>query len=306
MVLGSAGVKNLDMGVMKLFARRQAKFYGIVYSWDNITTKFNYFIRFQRLAVWNPTMQTEAVNYLGYRPEQIAVIGVPQFDHYYQFAPQESREEFLQSLGLPPEARYVLYAGGPPESYPWGAEYAGYILKALPEHFVVVRSHPLDATDCYRVIEDHPRVRIFQPGVPGKDSARSRGFWLPQGDEAYSLAVQIFFAESIVTAYSTVTLDSLFLNRPVINITFDGCNSPFIVSMREYYETEHYRQITNSGAVPLVDSPAALTEALNTVDQWWPNRASQVRALKSLIDPFADGQAGRRLAEDILAFHQAA
>ncbi len=174
-VLGSAGVKNLDMGVMKLFARRQAKFYGIVYSWDNITTKFNYFNRFQRLAVWNRAMQTEAINYLGYRPEQIAVIGVPQFDHYYHFAPQESREEFLQSLALPPEARYVLYAGGPPETYPWGAEYVGHILKALPEHFVVVRSHPLDSTDCYRVIEDHPRVRIFHPGVPGKDLPRSLG-----------------------------------------------------------------------------------------------------------------------------------
>ncbi len=50
---------------------------------------------------------------------------------------------------------------------------------------------------------------------------------MPQGDEAYNLAEQIFFAESIVTAYSTVTLDSLFLNRPVINIAFDGCNSVF-------------------------------------------------------------------------------
>jgi len=169
------------------------------------------------------------------------------------------------------------------ETYPWGAEYVGHILRALPDHFVLVRSHPQDSTNGYRAIEDHPRVRIFHPGVPGKNLPRILGFWLPQRDEAYNLAEQIFFAESIVTAYSTVTLDTLFLNRPAINIAFDGCNSVFIISMREYYETDHYRHLSRSGAVPLVDSPAELAEVLNTVDQWWPNRASQVRAFEKSV-----------------------
>jgi hypothetical protein len=304
-VFGSAGVKNLDMAVMHLVGRGRTGLYGIIYSWDNITSKYNYFNRFQRLAVWNGIVKKEAIDYLGYRPEQVAVIGVPQFDLYYGFAPRESREDFLRRLDLPAGARYVLYAGAIPETCPWGAEYVELILKALPHHFVLVRAHPQDASDGYRPLADHPRVRVFRPGAPGAGSPRNLGFWLPRHDEGYTLAEQIFFAESVVSIASTVTLDALFLNRPALNIAFDGASSPFVIAMREYYDTNHFRYVARSGAVPLAGSPGELAEALQSVDQWWPHRAAEVQALKNLIDPFGDGQATRRLAEDILAFHRA-
>ena len=304
-IFGSSAIKELDLAVVQMFRRLNVKRYGIVYSWDNISSKFNCFCRFDRLAVWNEHMRGEAVRDLGYSREQVAMVGPPQFDCYHGFAPSRPRSEFLTAHGLPPDARYILYAGVNNMITPWNTEYVENILTALPEHHVLVRNHPQDHPLTYSRLDNHSRLRVCDAGSPSGPQERRRGFWLPRSDESLLLAEQIFHADIVATVASTVTLESLILDRPVVNIAFDVDRGSFPLPMSSYYQTQHYRQVTKSGAVEIAESPQGLVSALRNVDTWWPSRRARKDSLNRLIDPFGDGRATERLAEDILAFHGA-
>ena len=48
------------------------------------------------VAVWNETMKRQAVEIHGYRPEQVCVAGVPQFDNYARPESFQTREAFFK------------------------------------------------------------------------------------------------------------------------------------------------------------------------------------------------------------------
>ncbi len=305
-VLGSAGIKELDHAVAQAIPITAAKRYGIVYSWDNLSSKFNAFVPLHRLAVWNDYMKKTAIEQFGYREEQVAVVGVPQFDLYHDYAPERTRDEFLTSLDLSSDARYRLYVGVPRSICPWGSEYVRDILESDEDSFVVVRVHPQDGPESYALLKDHPRVRLFVPGHEAGENDRRRGFWMPRADESRRLAEQLYFADAVLSVASTVTLESLQLDRPTINLGYDS-NEPnrvFAVRMERYYASDHFRQVTASGAVPLVRSRDELLEMLREMPSWFDSTKDARMKLRNRIDPYADGRAAERLARDILAFHR--
>ena len=54
---------------------------GIVRSWDNVYKGIRR--RPQQLAVWNTVNRDELLDLEGYRPDQVHIIGSPQFDPYF-------------------------------------------------------------------------------------------------------------------------------------------------------------------------------------------------------------------------------
>ena len=331
-VCGSAGIKALDQTLKQWMRRGSARRYGVVYSWDNLSSKSDCFCRFDRIAVWNNIMKRDAVELLGYDEQQVAVVGAPQFDIYHQYKPAQKRQAFLDSLRIPPDGHYVLYAGVPRRTTPWADTYIKRMLDALPDHYVLVRIHPQDHESSYAGVVGHERVRIVdssasladldgrsvssfrkltgasmpQPNESGDSDALFRwvGFWLPNRRQAGDLADQLFHADAVVNVASTVTLEALRLGRPVINIGFDAEPGAIAVSMSEYYHTAHYHHVTDSGAVPIAQTAEEFDHLLQGIGQWWPQRHDRVDQLNRLIDPWSDGRATTRLADDILRFHQ--
>lgn len=303
-VFGSAGIKELDSAVDQAARAGDARRYGIVYSWDNLSSKFNAFVRLDRLAVWNHFMKATAVERLGFHEEQVAVVGVPQFDLYHDFAPRRSRAEFLAEFDLPPEARYWLYIGVPQSVCPWGEAYLSDLLEVDESTHALVRAHPQDRLNSYRRLLEHPRVRAFLPGHDETRSDRQRGFWLPKPDEGLRLAEQIVHAEAVISVASTVTLEGVRLERPTVNLAYDIEPGRFPVPMERYYASDHFRHVTESGAVPIVRSPAELCETLRSIPAWFNDTRDARASLRRVIDPFGDGGATQRLADDLLQFHR--
>ncbi len=302
-VFGSCGIRDLDQSLVGTFRRRHVRSYGIVDSWDHLTSKFNRFARFDRISVWNEAMRDEAIENMGYRAAQIAVVGPPRFDIYHRYDPGRPREDFLAREGFPPAARYVLYSGVPPSVSPWGARYARAILEASRDVHVLVRTHPQDNSGSYAAIADHPRARVIDAGRPSTAGERLHGLWTPREGEAALLADQIFHADVVVNVASTVTLEALRLGRPVINIGYDVESGDFPASMAEYYGTPHYSRVVRAGVAPVARSEGELQELVRSASTWWPTLADRVARFNRVIDPFQDGQATRRLADDIIAFH---
>jgi hypothetical protein len=119
----------------------------------------------------------------------------------------------------------------------------------------------------------------------------------------YKVMLSSFHHQAVnVNVASTVTLDSVVLDKPVINVAYDGPQSlhPF-VSVKRVYRYDHYRHVVNTGAVFLAHSFNELRRCLNQALAHPHLQQQQRQALAQLECGVIDGRAGERLADAIAA-----
>ena len=76
------------------------------------------------------------------------------------------------------------------------------------------------------------------------------------------LADALYFSDLSINTCSTMTLDSLAMSKPVINIGFDMFKTSKQDSVERFYRFDHYLPITESSAVPIVSSFEQLTDEI--------------------------------------------
>ncbi len=124
-----------------------------VASWDNLTGKG--LVRFvpDRVFVWNDIQRTELEELHGIPADRVVLTGAQRFDEWFERTPSTSREQFARSVGLDPDAPYVLYLCSSPFIAPnevdfvrrWGAAIRGSGSPLLGRVGLLVRPHPQNA-----------------------------------------------------------------------------------------------------------------------------------------------------------------
>lgn len=297
LLFGSGGVKRVDHALANATRRGpDVPRYGFVQSWDNLTSKLPGFDCLDRLAVWNDHMKLHAVKRLGYDEQRVAVVGVPQFDILHDFKPRYERSDWLTHFGWPAEARYLLFGGINSLGSSSQADYVSDLLNVLPEFHVLVRSHPSERGRAFDGLRDHPRVRITTSGEAVGDE------WRPAPGQQLEAAEQIHHAEAVIGLASTLTLEALRLGRPAVNLAYDTAAPVGGVSVAEFLDTDHYRPVTDSPAVAVVRSRDELGHQVEAHISHWHQLSGDLERINRWADPFCDGQASQRLAEDVLQF----
>jgi hypothetical protein len=147
----------VDFGAPQLEYVRCARELGIpsalpVASWDNLLSKGRIHDAPDLLTVWNEWQRQEAVELHAVPPERIAVTGPVAYQHWLDWQPSSSRQEFCGRVGLDPERPFVLYLGSTPFVAPDEAEFAAEWVLRLREHSdpdvaglqVLLRPHPMN------------------------------------------------------------------------------------------------------------------------------------------------------------------
>ena len=276
-------------------------------SWDNLTSKPAYFTGYDHYFLWSERMRSELLRYY---PEAAAgtvdVTGVPHFDWYRCPAMGKSREELCAAYGFDPRRPIVLYGTATPHLSPWehlvvqrlARDLAGAEALGFPQ--LLVRLHPGEAGGRFRDWQPGPGVALQRPGARGGGKL---GGYCPTMEENRELVASIQHADVIVNLASTLTLDAALCDRPAVNVAFDL--SPERSHQRligEYYsDYDHYRTVTECGAVRLARSPE---ELMVHIADYLRDPGLEREGRKRLVDlwcgPF-DGGSGRRLAAALLA-----
>jgi hypothetical protein len=123
------------------------------FSWDNLTNRGLVRVSPDRAIVWNERQKSELVRFHGVPAERVVVTGAPRFDEFFAMRPSTSREEFLSSLGLPPDPPLLLYLCSSnfvaPEEVQFVTRWIEAIRRAPDERLrdasIVVRPHPANA-----------------------------------------------------------------------------------------------------------------------------------------------------------------
>ncbi len=124
-----------------------------VASWDNLTNKGGIREELDLVAVWNEAQRREAIELHGVSPERVVATGANAYDHWFEWQPTTSREEFCASVGIPADRPFVLYVGSSrfiaPNEVPFVVGWLEFLRShsdpALRELGVVIRPHPQNA-----------------------------------------------------------------------------------------------------------------------------------------------------------------
>lgn len=270
---------------------------GMAKSWDNCS-KFAFREKVDTLAVWGQYMMNEAMEFQGYGPEDIEIVGIPQFD-FYPRIDVPSKEEFCESYGLDPEKKIIFIGSEGPindhhhlvpllkEKIEDGT-LAGYQILARP-HF------------SYR----HDIAR-FEPFVDNKTVFLDREYNYSNTKDGIEISVdgvrrmlaQMKHSDVLVTGVSTLMLDMSANNRHVLLYDFDKDDSvSYKDSVRRFYTSLWFQEIAKMNLDNVAHSGDELVEMVQAAAQ---NPTMKQDERNMLIRHFChkiDGRSSRRVFE---------
>lgn len=278
---------------------------GFVFSWDNLTSRSRIFEPYDTFLMWNEGMKRQLMGQYPYlRDEQVMVTGTPQFDFHFQPRFWLSREELCQRIGVDPSRPFVLYttAVGPffPEEYRTVQLVIALLKKIdLPQKpQLVVRIYP-KAPDpmMLQLAEQKIPDVIFPPMLWDLQ-------WFTPSVEDQPIYTSLLRECALgINAASTVSLELMMHNKPVINLGFDppGSQLPHALRYSKHITFDHYRPVAESGGVRVAWSAEEMGQHLFSAWQH-PEVSSQHQQafLQQMFGKTLDGRSGERVAKALL------
>ncbi len=283
-------------------------------SWDNPTSKGPLPISYDAYFYWSDQMGKDLRRYYPEsRNQTCTAVGVPHFDWYADAEMRGTREDFCHRVGLDPKRPILLYA----TCTPFLAPHEHLVVERLADDIdrgrvaqdpqLLVRLHPTDSGARFTALAARDNVIVDVPGTGHDGRAPGIDGFCPGSAETQHGIASVVHADVVINIASTISLEAAIADRPTINVAYDlAPGAPDVRRIKTYYQYEHYQPVVASKAIPLVDSPASLIEAiddsLEDPSKWRSERADLARQLcaPSNHQP-ADGQSGRRLGKALLA-----
>jgi hypothetical protein len=280
-------------------------------SWDNVTTKATPLLMPDYFISWGPIMTTEMIDWYHFPRERIYECGVPHFDVYSRTKELIPSCVLLKELHLPEEHSYIFYGmvtrmfcPNEIEILTWLADQVNKKAFAKPCS-LVIRLHPQMISGIYSMNTEEferltalvgPMVALDMPQVLSEELA-----WdLPQSD-MYRLASLLAGCAMCLNASSTLCLDACMLDRPVINIAFDGWEElPYERSARQSLDYLHMAKLLALGGIRIAKSFSDLENHINAY-LCNPNLDQNGRMLSAAQECGPrDGQAVERVTTTLL------
>ncbi len=291
----------LDIEMMKEAERRGVRTVSMPKGWDNVAKTLYRFIP-DVLIVQNEYMRAHAPFFQGIPEKKIIVTGFPQFDWYKRPEILQTREEYCASLGLDPKRKIIFFGSEgrwTPDDGALVSLIARWVMsdKFLAPCSLFVRPHFSDIKkgrfDAFKNIS---------PNVAVDDSITVSDFfsdnWDPGVLETKKFTNLIYHCDIVVAIASTLTLDAVCLDKPIINVAFKALYHPKNGRdiSRLLYSQDHYDWVLETGAVDLARSDEELFAAINT---YLRDPSYKKKERKVLLDRLCfgnDGMSSERVA----------
>lgn len=281
-------------------AKRHGIFtFGMTKSWDNFS-KIGFREKADMLIVWSDFMRDEALAFQHYRNDQIKVIGIPQFDLYYEAKDKYTKEDFTKLYGLDPNKKIILFGDGgiklsPDDPYVISV-IADWIKKNNKPYQILVRPHYMwaGAYEHFKTVEDKKIVFIDTFNKPS--SFKRGGGWDISPEHHLRLVLSMRWSDLVVTSISTLVLDALASGNKVICYAFDkDKNTPYTLSIKRLYTTLWFLDLEKYGLKKYkVYSEDELTSRIEALLSGYSKPESPERIISRFCFK-VDGKTGERL-----------
>lgn len=228
----------------------------LVNSWKDLYT--NNFLPFDFLDgifVWSEQMKNDYIYHMPYlKPEKIIVSGNPTFDVLKNSRPVNTRSFYAKKYRIPENADWLLYTMMPPGLVNDEIETIILVAKEILKNFtpeekvLIIRKNPNHSLNDFTEV-NLPKNAVLAQHFCTFDNKNDMIVQTPEGEQEW---IDLLHHCSMnLSVPSTVTLEFLTLNKPVINIGFgpDGNPDP---RLNQHLEAGFYKPIFKNNLVDKV------------------------------------------------------
>jgi hypothetical protein len=233
-------------------------------SWDNITSKGRFPVVADYYILWGPVMQQELKEYYDISDDKISVCGVPHFDHYFPFKGGSAHQELLEIIGLDPHAPYLFFAMSAQRFSPHEIDIVEGLAKAIEnDQFgektqLIIRPHPQNMQGNMASQSWLKRLTVLKSNRIAIDSPRlleSNLRWSLQQNDMTYLAKLLAGCSICLNSGSTISIEALLLDKPVIITSFDAdFKLPYWKSARRLIDYTHLAKVIALGGITVARS----------------------------------------------------
>lgn len=286
-----------DVDLAREAKHRGVSVVGMVRSWDNITTKGLNRIITDYLVVNAESVKAEAVKYDDFKSEKISVVGIPHYD-YYVTEKRSNKSELFRKLNLNPAKKTIFFAP-PADLYAGNDPITPKILEALNKinAQILIRMPLVGNVNLGRFQAEANKIAVDAPGSAGNFVSAD----ISRAGDAH-LADLLHHSDVVVAFASTLAIDAVAFNKPIVFVGFDGEVRPYWDSLVRYYDYDHQRELLSTGGVRLARTPEELIKSVN--DYLANPKLDEIGRQKIIEDRCwkLDGKSGERLFKVIFQY----
>lgn len=242
-----------------------------IFSWDNLASKGRMAGNFDFYFVWSNLMKSELLAfYMSIRQQQIRVVGTPQFEPYVLSRYKISRWEFLNKFNLDEQIKTICFSCGDVSTSKNDPLYIETIANAIQSQQLnqninfLVRTSPAETPERFQylkkkypfIIWNYPKWSLSREDHQEKWSQR-----VPTIEDMIDLRSILEYSDVFINMCSTMSLDAICFDKPVINPVF-GNEQNGIYNDQRFLKYAHYKRVAESGAVAIVKNEIELIDAI--------------------------------------------
>lgn len=241
-----------------------------IFSWDNLASKGRMAANFDYYLVWSELMKTELQQfYTSVKEENIQVVGTPQFEPYVLERYQATKAEFVEKFSLDVALKTICFSCGDISTSKNDELYIETIADAIVAKKIrninfMVRTSP--AEDPIRFAAYAVRYPFIKWNYPkwivsrqGHQEAWSQR--IPTVEDVKDLRSVLEFSDLNINMLSTMSLDFIQFDKPVINTVFGSATNGLYDDQR-FLNYAHIVNVVNSKATKIVKTQDELVNAI--------------------------------------------
>lgn len=242
-----------------------------IFSWDNLASKGRMAANFDYYLVWSDLMKTELQQfYTSVKKENIEVVGTPQFEPYVLERYKVSKKEFVEKFNLKASLKTICFSCGDISTSKNDELYIEIVANAILEgkiedlNFIVRTSPAEDPIRFASFVERFPFIRWNYPkwnlSREGHQEVWSQR--IPSVQDVKDLRSLLEFSDLNINMLSTMSLDFIQFDKPVINTVFGNSKNGLYDDQR-FLNYAHIVNVVNSNATKIVKDQEELVAAIN-------------------------------------------
>jgi hypothetical protein len=274
--------------------RNGIKTMSYINSWDYLTTDGPVLTAIDEYIGWNERMGFELAN-LHKSNKPFHNIGPLHFDYSFHSEFIWPREKLFEFLGVPLNQKIITYGvlGARVGMHEPGiAAWLADKIKDLNGH-LIIRGHPEDQS-----IPERYKEALAKPNASICMGKRFDDVLEKSVDDRIVLYSLLAHSSIVICGPTTLTLDALRFDKPVINIGFDGyLELPKNASISNRYEIDHYAPLLGYDGIYYVNNFEELEKALkSSIERPEEQAIGRKKIRENYLEPL-DGKASQRLFE---------
>jgi len=250
----------------------QLKTIAFIFSWDNLASKGRMAANFDGYLVWSELMKQELLTfYTSIQPEQVAVVGTPQFEPYVLSRYGYNVAEFHQHFDLDEAKPTLLFSCGDVSTSPNDPLYIETLAKAIANNELeqsvnlLVRTSPAESPQRFASLaEKYPFIRWNYPQWVQARSNHQEAWSqrIPTVADVHDLKSVLHYSAININMLSTMSLDFMLFDKPVINTVF-GNPSNGLANDQRFLQYAHIAYVVDSNATYITKNKEELLAAVH-------------------------------------------